>query len=113
MQTSQDQRANIAQALANAIRSCGLSDAELAKVSGADYFAVRRMRRNGIANWGKNAKVLCSFFKLLPLQIEAGSDPAMAWIEQLVRSAWDGTPEHRQFLEDLLGWAGRYKVTLR
>ncbi len=86
---------------------------QLSRASGVDYHAIRRMRQNGITNWSKNAKSLCIFFKLLPDHAPPREEPAIAWIEQSVRGAWDGTQGHRKFLEEVIAMAGRYKVTPR
>ena len=86
---------------------------QLSRASGVNYHAIRRMRQNGITNWSKNANTLCSFFKLSRDHESPPEDPATAWIEQSVRSAWDGTQGHRKFLEELLAMAGRYRVTPR
>lgn len=113
MQKPQDQRARTAKALTDAIRTAGLTDAQLSDATGVNYHAVRRMRLKGVTNWSKNAKALCTFFKLASDPPESPDDPSMAWIERSVRIAWDGTPEHRKLIEELLVVAGRYKVTPR
>lgn len=115
MQTTQDDWPQLARALERAVKSSAMSNSELAKASGADYFAIRRMRTKGVVNRSKNAKALCKF---LGLSVGSGpmrgtTDSGGTLLEQRVREAWDGTPAHRQFLEDLLALASQYKVKPR
>ncbi|WAH64486.1 hypothetical protein [Xanthomonas hortorum] len=86
----------------------------MAKASGADYFSVRRMRLNGVANRSKNAKKLCVFFNLDGSQADVEmKDAGRASLQRLIYETWDGTPAHKQFLEEVLAVASRFKVRLR
>ena len=114
MQKPQDDWPRLARALEQAIRSSAMDDSALSKASGADYFAVRRMRLNGVTNRSKNARKLCSFFNLdgSPSMQAVDTVPADS-LQRLAHEAWDGTAVHRQFLEEMLALAGRYKVRAR
>lgn len=112
MQKRQGDWPTLARALEQAILSSGMDDSALSKASGADYFAIRRMRLNGVTNRSKNARILCSFFDLSGADA-IGQVEAAASLQQLAHGAWDGTPAHRQFLEEVLALASRYKVRPR
>ena len=114
MQKPQDDWPRLARALEQAIRSSAMDDSALSKASGADYFAVRRMRQNGVTNRSKNARKLCGFFNLDGSQAMQPVDTVLAdSLQRLAHEVWDGTPVHRQFLEEVLALAGRYKVRAR
>lgn len=110
----QDDWVDTAAAVTAAVRASGMSDTELARASGADYYAVRRIRREGAQNRGKNAKKLCSYFRLTDKRDAKPPETAASRsLEHRVAQIWDGSAEHRQFLENLLDLAGRYKVMPR
>jgi len=113
MRKLQDNWPQLARALEGALRSSGISDSELARASGVNYFAVRRMRTQGVSNRSKNAKELCKFFGLSGGGQSDNRAAELSMLADRVREAWDGTPGHRQFLEDMLAWASRYKVVPR
>lgn len=113
MQTTQEEWPALANALGSAIQASDLNDSALAKASGANYFAVRRMRLHGIRNQSENAKKLCIFFKLIEGKSVLRSDSYDASLEQRIRDACDGTAGHRQFIEQLLDLLGQYKIKPR
>lgn len=114
MQKPQDDWAQLSRTLEQAIKSSGMDDSALARASGADYFAVRRMRLNGVTNRSKNAKKLCGFFSLGGSQPTADvEDAGSESLQRLIHATWDGTAAHRQFLEEVLEMASRYKVRPR
>lgn len=111
MQEAQGDWPRLARALEHAIKSSGMDNSALSKASGADYFAVRRMRLRGITNRSKNAMKLCSYFRLDGAQPAEPVDSAGAdSLQRLVHHVWDGSSAHREFLEEMLVLAGRYKV---
>lgn len=114
MQKPQDDWSQTARAIEEAIKSSGLDDSALAKASGADYFAVRRMRLRGIKSRSKNAKKLCVFFSLD--ETHTAQRPEMAEsesLQRLIHATWDGTAAHRRLLEEMLAVASRYRVRPR
>lgn len=114
MQKPQDDWPQTARAIEEAIKSSGLDDSALANASGADYFAVRRMRRQGIKSRSKNARKLCVFFNLDSAQSDLKYEVAESEsLQRLIHATWDGTAAHRRLLEEMLAVASRYRVRPR
>jgi hypothetical protein len=93
------------------LEACPLTHSELAAASGADYHAVRRMRRDGIENQSKNTRLLCSYFGISgnfgdPVESKKALTGAL-------KAAWDGSPGHAQFLAELLTLGASFQVSTR
>lgn len=114
MQKGQGDWSRTARAIEEAIKSSGLDDIALSRASGADYFAVRRMRQQGIKSRSKNARKLCAFFNLDGAQTASRPEVAESEsLQRLIQATWDGTAAHRRLLEEMLEVAGRYRVRRR
>ena len=97
---------SLAQPLEKALRESPLSHVKLAQEAGVKYYAVRRMRLDGVTNRSKNAIALCKYFGI------SGASPTLsrADLESAVSGAWDGTEEHGRLILNLIRCAGQYKV---
>jgi len=98
----------LAQPLEAALRASKLGHRELAEAANVKYYAVRRMRLDGVKNRSKNAIALCKFFRLsepLTLQISE-KDLVSAVVE-----SWDRTAEHGYMLLELIKCVGQYRVS--
>ena len=78
----------------------------LADKAGVKYYAVRRMRLDGVRNRSRNAVALCKFFGIS----EAAVTLSRADLESGVAGAWDGTEEHARLLLKLIECAGQFTL---
>ena len=88
-----------------------MSCAQLAKASNANYYAVRRMRRDGVHYETENARALCRFLKI-GHENETAPMTATELADAIVE-VWDGTVEHGRLLVELARCARDYKVMAR
>ena len=100
----------IATRLTAAVRESPLSLPELARKANANYYAVRRIHRDGVHNRGRNALRLCKFFEI-PLETEAPTTERE--LTAAVLDSWDGTPDHARLLIELMRCAGPFQVAPR
>lgn len=100
----------LAARLEEALRASPLSHRELALQAGVQYYAVRRMRLDGVRNRSRNAVALCNFFGISD---EARAGLTRTDLVEAVHQAWDGTDEQGQLILSLVRAAGQYKVTPR
>lgn len=92
----------IAAELYQHLQECSMSDVELSAAAGINYFAIRRLRDNGVKNQTKNAIKLCSFFKIsLDAEAEVQNGQLEALIDE-IGSVWDGSEAHAKLLTRLL-----------
>jgi hypothetical protein len=96
----------LARPLEKALRDSPLSHVKLAEKAGVKYYAVRRMRLDGVTNRSKNAIALCKFFGIS----ESAPTLSRADLESAVAGAWDGTEEHGRLILNLISCAEQYKV---
>ena len=101
--------AQAATALTRKLRETELSTSEIARASGVDYHAVRRMRLDGVSNHTRNAALLCGFFGILQRQ-EEGDGAALDELIRAVQIAWDGTEDHALLLRRLLEAGAGFRV---
>jgi hypothetical protein len=94
--------------LQTALNSSPLSNRELAEQAGVQYYAVRRMRIEGVKNRSRNAIALCNFFGISG----AGSTPNLSTedLKKAVQQAWDGSEEQGRLILELIRTVGQYKV---
>ena len=85
-----------------------LSHRELAEKASAQYYAVRRMRLDGVKNRSRNAIALCKFFGIS----ESGDEPRLSTedLKSAVQQAWDGTEEQGRLILELVRSVGQYRV---
>lgn len=102
---------SLARPLEQALLASPLTHSQLAEKAGVKYYAVRRMRLDGVKNRSKNAVALCTFFGIS--DIGSGAVLSKADLESAVADAWDGTEEHGRLILDLIRSVGQYKVTPR
>ncbi len=110
MQKVQSSWQLLAKRLEGQLRASSLGLKALAEQSQVDYYAIRRMRRDGVRSRTQNAIALCNYFGLVEQPAETMNAQILAAATQ---GAWDGTPEHGQFLLELMQCASRYKVISR
>lgn len=108
MQKSQ-KRWPLAEQLRAALLDCTLSHRELAEKAGVQYYAVRRMRLDGVRNRSQNAITLCKYFGIP--ELESGATLSVEDLKAAVQQAWDGTADQGQLILDLIRSVGQYKVT--
>ncbi|QWP77209.1 hypothetical protein J5226_02040 [Lysobacter sp. K5869] len=98
----------LADQLQAALNSSPLSHRELAERAGVQYYAVRRMRIEGVKNRSRNAVALCNFFGIS----EGGSILTLSAedLKKAVQQAWDGSEEQGRLLLELIRSVGQYKV---
>ena len=108
MQKMQIDWQSLSERLTAALRASPLPLVEIAKRANVNYHAVYRMRRDKPAYQSKSALALCSFFGIYdPAATATVSETELA---DAIASTWDGTPEHGQFIMELLRCARRYRV---
>ncbi|WP_347990128.1 hypothetical protein [Methylomonas sp. AM2-LC] len=103
----------LAKEIVDNLRSCTLSNRELAIKSGVDYFAIRRFRKNGVHNKTKGAASLCTYFQII---IAVEEKVQISKLEQLVSeltSVWDGSESHAKLLTNLIRSTKSFKVEER
>ena len=111
MQISKRTWPEIKAELSERLRSNIMPLSELAKQSGVNYHAIRRLKQGGIEKRTENALTLCIFFK-----IELQNRKSIAGdklILEAVQATWDGTDEHAQLIADLIRSTSGYIVQKR
>lgn len=98
----------LARPLEAALRASPLTHQQLADAAGVKYYAVRRMRLDGVKNRSRNGVALCNFFGIS----EPGSAPDISEsdLTSAIAGIWDGTPQHGRMLLELIHCVGQYKV---
>lgn len=98
----------LADQLQAALNSSPLSHRALAEQAGVQYYAVRRMRIEGVKNRSRNAIALCNFFGISG----ASSTPNLSTedLKKAVQQAWDGSEEQGRLILELIRSVGQYKV---
>jgi hypothetical protein len=99
---------SLAPQLMAALKGSRLTHKQLAIQAGVQYYAVRRMRLDGVRNRSANALALCKFFGIS----EPAVEPALsaADLTAAVRQAWDGTEDQGRLILDLVRCVGQFKV---
>lgn len=98
----------IAHQLQAALEDSPLTHKELADKAGIKYYAVRRMRLDGIKNRSRNAIALCKFFGIS--ESVPGATLSTEDLKAAVQRAWDGTEEQGRLILDLIQCVGQYRV---
>lgn len=92
------------------LNQCKLNNSELSTASGVDYYAIRRMRINGIHNRSGNAKDLCTYFKI-PTDCKAKVQPdEFGRLVSELESTWDGSEPHAKLLTKLIRSTKSFRV---
>lgn len=110
MQLVQKQWSRIARELSERLDSSRLSLKSLSDKSGADYFAVRRFRKNGVIRRSSNALALCTYFGINANFTEERPG-SLDEILAEVRATWDGSEAHALLLIELIRSTRPFKVT--
>lgn len=100
----------LAARLQAALLASPLSHRELAQQAGVKYYAVRRMRLDGVKNRGRNAEALCKFFGISE---QKAANVSARGLQQAVKQTWDGTQEQGRLILDLIQSVGLYQVRPR
>ena len=99
--------------LEEALSASTLSHGTLGQRSGADYYAIRRMRRKGVRNCTENALRLCSYFGI-SMDLSRPGKQNIEASDRLHKG--DGTTDtdlDAELLSGLLQLLSRYKVERR
>lgn len=105
--------ADISKELNDQLSRYTLTNRALATASGADYYAIRRFRRNGAHNQTDNAEKLCSFFNI---EINCNKNAQSNVLGKLVselEAVWDGSDSHAHLLTKLIRSTRSFRVEER
>lgn len=74
----------------------------LSRASGADFYAVRRLRKHGAGSRGKNALLLCAFFGIHVDENARALESEIDDLHKLLDEVWDGSNSHAALLAKLI-----------
>jgi len=92
------------------LKACKTPDRELSRLTGANYFAIRRMRDKGVGSQTKNAKLLCKFFAISGKD-EVGSRTELPDLHRIIDTTWDGTPSHAKLIASLIRSTAPFEIS--
>lgn len=92
----------IASELLIAIRTSGLKPFELAKATGVNHQAIRRMLAGQLENRTDNAERACRYFQISLYKSDKLKTITETDILNSIRSVWNGTPEHAALIIRLI-----------
>lgn len=101
---------DVARELNEQLTQSKLSYNQLAKASGAGYYAIRRFRLSGVHKQSVNARKLCSFFNIaieFDIKVQPGQ---FAKLVSELKAVWDGSEPHAKLLTKLIHSTKSFRV---
>lgn len=100
-------------ALNDALRQYKDTPTSLARLSGVDYYAIRRFLKSGVKNKNNNALLLCAVFGIEVNKSAKPHSETLVALQRLLEDVWDGSQGHAALLTQLIESTQPYIVKKR
>jgi hypothetical protein len=109
MQKMQRKWKEISAELVECLRNSQATTPHLARLTGANYHAIRRYRQFGVKSRTQNALKLCRHFSI-EFAKNAKTEIGVVDIMHAIEHVWDGTPAHAELLVSLIESTKPFKL---